>query len=241
MPNDVTDWTPERIQMLLDMDGAGLSFAEQGERLGGVSRASVARQRKRLGIRARAARIPKSPRQTPAPRAPKSSATPPSPRAPTEAQIEIVRYAQAGYFTSEQIAVLLDVPLPHVRLTRMIHGRATVQQLGDLAIAEALARFGIVLRERPPSAPAVRAPVVALPRAAVPRLEGPLRAATCQYPVQDGDPIRPWLFCDAPTERGSYCAEHYARCYVRVRERHEGAPAGSWTRPGGFSFGGPSA
>lgn len=41
---------------------------------------------------------------------------------------------------------------------------------------------------------------------------------TCQW--INGDPLKPgWSFCGTPTASGSYCGEHYLRCYApRVRE-----------------------
>lgn len=41
---------------------------------------------------------------------------------------------------------------------------------------------------------------------------------TCQWPTTDR---RPWRFCDAPAEHGSYCAEHGAVVYVPIRKMRE--------------------
>jgi GcrA cell cycle regulator len=71
-------------------------------------------------------------------------------------------------------------------------------------------------RTLPPLAAAE--PMVATAPAAPP----PLRAATqgCQWVTQTGRLAAgiPWLFCDAPVDRpgSAWCAEHRARCYVRV-------------------------
>ena len=69
------------------------------------------------------------------------------------------------------------------------------------------------LARRPPQ------PAQAL-RVEAPKIEVS-RTVKCQWPLWGmGRPTH--LFCGAPARLGSsWCVEHHARCYVRVRDRRE--------------------
>ena len=85
-----------------------------------------------------------------------------------------------------------------------------------------LARGAPPMSPVPENASLARRPAQPVPS---PRMEAPKievsRTVKCQWPLWGmGRPTH--LFCGAPARLGSsWCVEHHARCYVRVRDRRE--------------------
>ena len=200
------DWTDETIERLRTLWAEGHSTEEIGRRMG-VSKNAIVGKAHRLRLPSRPSPIRKQPYQDISDRDAEITRM-------SANGMSIVAIAAHYKMSSKTVHRVLKRGGPRVSL----RGIQTLPRLSSLDAPPPDPRRTYVQGNRLPPVRIVEPP----PPPPV-RLEPRPIGASCCWPF--GDPRTPsFRFCDVPIERGAtYCAEHRAIAYERVRDRREDA------------------